>query len=516
MNLVSVNRVLWVTICLALIISLVLLVILLIMISRRIRLENTRKKEKEKLEQSYTQLEERYRELLTSQTEFNKKYEELRQSEERNKKLAYCDSLTGIPNRTAFTEQLNHVMATLRQEENVGIMYIDLDRFKTINDSLGHSYGDELLIDVADRLSQTVDHNDYLARFGGDEFVILTQNIQDIGEYEEKVKKVQKVFSYPFVLAMKEFFITTSIGITFSPKDGKTTQALMKNVDVAMYAAKEKGKNFYCFYEETMNQNLLEQIQLQSELKKALENKEFELYYQAQIDLHTETVVGFEALIRWHHPERGLLKPEEFLSVAEKTGLIIPIGNWVLRQACIQLKEWQQIGNHNLVMAVNLSTRQFIDEKLIEVLKEIIKETDINPSQLEMEITEETLLNNIDYAIKLTELLKEMGIQISLDNFGTGYSFMNYLKVIPIDHLKIDQSFLNSLEEDKKEREIVSAIIRMAQVLKLTVVAEGVERSSQESFLKKNYCDRAQGFYYSEPITKENAIELIGMTNNYK
>lgn len=467
------------------------------------------KLEKKKLEDDYNQLQERYQDLKQQNKNLDMMYQELREKEERNKKLAFVDYLTGLPNRTAFSEYLDYTMNNLKLGHLASVMYIDLDNFKEVNDILGHSYGDELLIDVAERLKQIIDKNDYLARFGGDEFIILTENVINMWEYEEKIKKVQKVFSYPFVLALKEYFVTISIGVARAPQDGQTAQHILKSVDVALYAAKESGKNIYCFYDESMNEKLLNKIETQSQLHTAIDNKEFIILYQAQIDLESDKVIGFEALLRWKHPTKGLMEPKEFIALAEETGLIIPIGKWVLYEACHQLKEWQNAGYTGITIAVNLSARQFKDVSLVETVKAVIEETGITTADLELEITETIALDDITYSIDIIQQLKDMGIKISLDDFGTGYSSMNYLKHLPVTNLKIDKSFMDTVMEDNNDKAIVSAIITLAKTLDLEVIAEGVENDEQVLFLKEANCDKVQGFLYSKPVTKEEATILL-------
>lgn len=486
-----------------------ILVLLLINMQKRVVAEKEATAAKKKLEANYVELEQAYEKVKETQKQLSQKYEELKRSEERNKKLAYTDYLTDLPNRVAFSEKLEHIMTTIRKEEIVAVMYIDLDNFKNINDVLGHSYGDELLIDVTDRIRQVMDENDYLSRFGGDEFVILTQNIENVDEYEEKIRKVQKVFSYPYILALREFFVTTSIGVAFVPKDGNTTQTIMKNVDAAMYMAKSLGKNTYCYYDEAINNRLLEKMELQSELRNALNENQFVVYYQAQMDLEQDKIVGFEALIRWAHPERGIISPAGFVEVAEETGLIVPIGKWVLLEACRQLKKWNDEGFTDINVAVNLSARQFKDADLIQNVEEAIAETNINPQHLEFEITESIALEDIEYSISVIRKLKDMGLKFSLDDFGTGYSSMNYLKHLPVNNLKIDKSFLDTVMENRNDQTIVSTIIRLAQTLDLVVIAEGVENDDQAVFLKNAHCDKAQGYLYSKPIPKEDASTLL-------
>jgi diguanylate cyclase (GGDEF) domain len=487
----------------------IILFILLINIRKRTAAESATKAAKLQLENNYIELEAAYEEVTATQTALEEKYEELKRSEEKVKRLAFCDYLTDLPNRTAFTEKLTENLKTIGKEESIALMYVDLDNFKMINDTLGHSYGDELLIDVTDRLKQVVDENDFLARFGGDEFIILSQNIEDIGTYDEKIKKVQKVFSYPFVLAMKEFFITISIGICLAPKDGKTTQTLIKNVDAAMYAAKGLGKNTHSYYDESIHQKLMEKIEIQSELRNAIEKGEFVVYYQAQIDLHSNKIVGFEALIRWNHPTKGMIPPLSFIGIAEETGLIVPIGRWVLMEACKMLRNCELQGHNDVTMAVNLSARQFKDVELVQMVKDTIEATGIDPEHLELEITESIALDDLNYSVDTIQKLSAMGIKFSLDDFGTGYSSMNYLKRLPVSNLKIDKSFLDTVIDDTNDQKIVTTIINLAQALNLDVIAEGVESNEQEQFLKGVNCNRAQGYLYSRPIPMNETEELF-------
>lgn len=493
---------------LCILILIVTIPLLIANIIKRRKAEKQTKEVESRLKESYAQMEDAFNKVSITQSELETKYKELKSSEAKNRKLAYFDYQTELPNRRAFTNMLESTLFTLSTEETIAIMYIDLDDFKNINDSLGHSYGDELIIDVSHRLLEVTDENDFLARFGGDEFIILTQNLYE-GDYDAKIKRIQKVFSYPFVLALKEFFITVSIGVIYAPKNGKTTQNLIKNVDAAMYAAKEAGKNTYCYYDEKINERLLEKIELQSELRRALENNEFIVYYQALINLETDKIVGFEALIRWMHPTRGLISPGEFIPIAEETGLIIPIGRWVLLEACKQLKEWEDMGYSDLSMSINLSARQFKDTDIIQMVHEIVEETKVNPKHLELEITETIALNNLDYSVETIMKLKEIGIQFSLDDFGTGYSSMSYLKVLPVKNLKIDKSFLDTALDNTRDQKIISTIINLAQILKLDVIAEGVEYLDQAIFLKDVYCNKAQGYLYSKPIPKDEARAFI-------
>lgn len=488
---------------------LLLFVLLYVRLRKLKQIQDQSGKENRKLWENYRELETEYEAAINALNELTLKYEEVNRNRDNMKKLAYTDYLTELPNRTAFTEMLDNIMLTLRSEEIIGIMDIDLDNFKNINDTLGHSYGDELLIDVTYRLKQVMDENDYLARFGGDEFIVLTQNLQDMASYEDKIKKIRNVFSYPFTLTTKEYFVTVSIGVAFAPKDGKTSQTLIKNVDSAMYVAKANGKNTYAYFDHTFNQKLTEKIETQSELRKAIEREEFILFYQAQMNLETKKVVGFEALIRWNHPTKGIVNPDEFIHLAEETGLIVPIGKWVLKTACMQLRQWMDEGYSDITMAVNLSARQFKDGDFVKEITDIIEETKIDPKRLELEITETIALDDLEYTIETIKELKKIGVNFSLDDFGTGYSSMNYLKRLPVSNLKIDKSFLDTVMEDQSDQKIIQTIITLARNLDLNVIAEGVERSDQEQFLQDSNCDKAQGFLYSKPVPKDKAERFL-------
>ena len=479
-----------------------------------VRKEKKTQKEKEQIEQSYKELQEAYHQLQTANEQLDEKYEELKVSEEHNKKLAYLDYLTVLPNRTAFTEYLEYELSVLKKGHILSIMYLDIDNFKDINDTLGNSYGDELLLDCAERLKSALDKNDYLARFGGDQFVILSKNIINIWEYEEKIKRIQETFAKPFILSLKEYFITVSIGVTIAPKDGNNAQTLLKNADAALNNAKGFGRNNICYYEESLNEQIITKMETQSELHTAIAKDEFELYYQAQVDLDSDSIVGFEALVRWNHPTKGLLMPDEFIELAEETGVIAEIGHWVLLEACNQLKQWQDVGYSDITIAVNLSARQFKDTELVETVEDVIRETGINPEDLELEITESIALDDIAYSIDTIQRLKEIGIKFSLDDFGTGYSSMNYLKHLPVSNLKLDKNFMASIVENSSDKAIVTAIITLAKSLDLDVIAEGIENNEQVSFLKDAQINKVQGYLYSVPVSKKDADALLEAKGN--
>lgn len=496
------------------VILIALIITLFVRMKHHKRLKRKYQFEYDKFRDHCQSLEEQNKQLSDEKIQIEEQLVKLKKNQEHIKNLAYYDYLTQLPNRISFNEILENVLCTLRQEEIIAVMDIDLDDFKVINDTLGHSYGDELLIDVTHRLKQVITEDDYLARIGGDEFIILTQNIMNFENYKEKIERIRKVFSYPFILSTQEFFITVSIGVVVVPENGKSTQALIKNVDTAMYAAKAKGKDNVSFFDESMNANLMKKIELQSKLRKAIDRKEFVAYYQPQIQLKDNRLVGFEALIRWIHEDGTITSPADFIPIAEETGLIVPIGQYILIEACKELKYWNEKGYTTLTMAVNLSPRQFRDRDFVQMLQDIIDEVGVNPKNLELEITETLALEDIEFTIHTIERLQQIGVRFSLDDFGTGYSSMRYLKDLPIDILKIDKSFLDALMENESEQRIVQTIITMAQILNLEVIAEGVEKEEQADYLKSANCNKAQGYLYSCPVPANEAYELIKQYNS--
>ncbi len=467
------------------------------------------KQEKKQLEQEIKNLRADLEEEKKKSQSVKEWCEELKKSEEKNRKLAMTDHITGLPNRKAFKEIMDGVLKTLRKEETIAVMYVDIDNFKKINETLGRSYGDELLIDAADRIKQVTDENDFFACFGGDEFLILTQNINDIGEYEEKVKKIRNVFSYPFVLATKEIFVSVSIGIVFAPRDGKTTQTILRNLDYALFQAKNSGKNSYSYYDEAINKELMGQIELQAQIRSAIESEEFEIYYQPQVNLENGNLNSFEAMLRWKHPTKGILLSSEFIETAEASGLIVTIGRWAMEHICYQLKKWETKGLGQIKIFIRLSGREFRDETLFDYIEETLEKTKVNVSQLIIGITEDIALENIEDTIKVIEKLKNIGIDCVLDKFGTGYSSINYLKQIPVTSLIIDESFLSKLLEGEQEKDMVKAIILLSKACGLSIAAKGVESVEQEIFLKEAGCNIVQGFLYGEPMKLSDTENLI-------
>ena len=492
----------------------VLFLLLFVNIRRRTRAEKAAIAVNQKLKESNKELEKALSEVTATKDVLHSKYEELKKSKEIVKRMAYSDYLTSLPNRLAFVELLDGVMATLRQNEIVGILDIDIDNFKDINDTLGHSYGDEMLIDVMHRLEEFIKENDYLSRIGGDEFAILIQNLTDLSELEERILKVQQIFETPFRVATKEFFITVSIGVAIAPKDGKTTQSLVKNVNSAMYAAKERGKNNFCYYDDSINMKMMQKLEMQSELRKAIEEDQFVVYYQPQINLGNDRVVGFEALARWQHPGKGIIAPVDFIPLTEDNGMIVAIGKKMLYESCIQLRNLQESGFHDIVIAVNLSARQFKDKDFLPMVYEILEETKADARGLEFEITESVALDDLEFTIATISKLKEIGITFALDDFGTGYSSLNYLKRLPVNNLKIDKSFLDTILENNSDQKIVHTMIDLAKHLNIDVIAEGVELPEQEKFLKEINCGKAQGYYYGKPVPKETAFEVLKRLNS--
>jgi diguanylate cyclase (GGDEF)-like protein len=423
---------------------------------------------------------------------------------------AHYDLLTNLPNRTTFHDRLTVALAQAgRNRKMLAVLFVDLDRFKTIVDTLGHTMGDQLLRSVAERLGEHLEAGDTLARLGGDEFVILLPHINRTDRAVRVAQRILEAIKPPFHFGNQELHVTMSIGITLYPYDGEDVDTLLKNADTALYRAKEQGRNNYQLYTPAMNARAFERLALENSLRKALERNEFSLYYQPQIDMRSGVIVGVEALLRWQHPDLGIVYPSEFISIAEETGLIMKLGEWVTHTACAQNQAWQKAGLPAMTMAVNLSSRQFQQQDLVENVAKTLKETGLAPRWLEMEITEGIAMQNADYTNVLLRGLKEMGIRVALDDFGPGYSSLSYLKKFPIDTLKIDQSFVRDLNTDPNDAAIANAVIVLAHSLKLKVVAEGVETVEQETFLRGHQCDAYQGFLFSAPLPADSFEMLV-------
>lgn len=396
-----------------------------------------------------------------------------------------------------------------RNQGKIGIFFLDLDNFKRVNDTFGHDVGDQLLIVVAKRLHTVLRDCDTICRLGGDEFVILTENVTTRNDAALIACKILEILAQPIVLKGREVYASTSIGISMFPEDGANPDTLLKNADAAMYQAKESGRNTYCFYSAEMNSKALEQMMLANDLRKALDKNEFYLEYQPQIDLKEGRINGTEALLRWQHSDLGLILPDQFIPMAEETGLILLIGQWVIEKACQQTREIQQRCNIKLRVAVNLSAKQFQDPDLLSFIKTTLDNTGLDPEDLELEITESILMENVEEAQHILHKLQAMGVTLAIDDFGTGYSSLSYLRNFPIDRLKIDKSFIHRISTHPDDAAITEAIIVMGHIIGIKIVAEGVEQKDEMTFLQANNCDEAQGFYFSKPIDHETLIKQI-------
>ncbi|ARJ64334.1 histidine kinase [Magnetospirillum sp. ME-1] len=440
---------------------------------------------------------------------------ERKKTEERIKNLAYFDVLTGLPNRRLFTDRLQIAIANAhRHGHQLAIMFLDLDLFKRINDSLGHGVGDQVLVETAARISHCVREGDTVARLGGDEFTVL---LPELDHLEDAAKLAERVIAHvkqPFIVDEHELYVTTSIGIAVYPEDGATVEVLIKNADTAMYRAKDLGRNSYQLYTAAMNARSFERLTMESALRHALVRDEFRLVYQVKVDSEDGRMSGVEALVRWHHPEMGLVSPVDFIPLAEAMGVISDIGEWVLRTACRQCKHWMDLGLPPVRIAVNVSAQQFVETDVPEVVARALAETGLPPQYLELELTETVLMQRVDEVVSVLKSLRAMGVRISIDDFGTGYSSLSYLKRMPIDALKVDRSFVNDIFDDNSKvtedgAEIVSTIINLAHNLKLKAIAEGVETPEQAEFLRSKGCDEVQGYLISRPVSGEDLISLF-------
>ncbi|MFA7405838.1 MAG: EAL domain-containing protein, partial [Pelobacteraceae bacterium] len=426
--------------------------------------------------------------------------------------LINYDSLTGLPNRTLLHDRLHIAIAqSSRDKQLVGVLMLDLDRFKDINETLGHRAGDKLLKAVAKRLMVCIRDSDTLARLGGDEFVAILASVHHEDGITTVAKKILSVVSEPFYIDGTEIFSTCSIGIAVYPMDGEDSHALLKHADMALYQAKSVDRNNFQFFSREMNNVVLERMMLENSMRKGLERGEFFLVYQPQVDARTGRIFGMEALVRWQHPDIGLLPPDKFIGLAEENGLIIPLGEWVLRSACHQNKAWQEQGLPPVRVAVNLSARQFGQYRLDEVVAATLLETGLDPEWLELELTESSIMKDAEQSITLLKLFKDMGISLAIDDFGTGYSSLSYLKNLPISRLKIDRSFVQDITTNPDDAAIARIIIDIAHSLNLNVIAEGVETRAQMQFLSFNNCVEMQGYLFSRPVRAE---EFAGLLKN--
>jgi diguanylate cyclase (GGDEF)-like protein len=423
--------------------------------------------------------------------------------------LAYFDSVTSLPNRTYFIKTLNHMFEDMKQQEVLfGVLILDIDRFKHINDTLGHNVGDYILKLLGTRISKILREEDIIARVGGDEYYILINNVKDIDQIIETSKLILEDFKKPYYIRDYELYLTTSIGISVYPEDGLSPSSLIKNADLALYKAKELGGNSYYIYGNEIKSHGLEKMMLINQLRQGIGNNELVLHYQPQINILTGEIEGLEALVRWQHLEQGLLYPDKFIPLAEEVGLVVQLGEWVLREACKQAKHWVDSGQ-DIKMSVNISARQFQRKDFIREVVNTLNEVELNSRNLTLEITETIAISDINHTLKILDRLNSLGIAVAIDDFGTGYSSLNYLNQMSVNELKIDKSFIWDIEKNNKNKMIANTIIILAKQLGLKVIAEGVENEEQLNLLREMKCDTAQGYYFSKPVPKEIIDEII-------
>ncbi|MFS0647533.1 EAL domain-containing protein [Siminovitchia sp. 179-K 8D1 HS] len=416
--------------------------------------------------------------------------------------LAYHDTLTDLPNRRLFMSKLAETIRTLGKQDKLAIFFIDLDRFKYVNDKMGHDAGDYILLEAAQRIKQTLRSTDLIARLGGDEFAVMLPDVNDGEMVQSIAERIQQKLKQPIHVPGEQFNISCSIGISIYPENGKNADDLLKRADTALYTVKENGKNGFALFRDEMEKKSLERIMLENELRKAVKEEQFYLEYQPKLDLSNKEIAGMEALVRWSHPEIGVIPPNKFIPIAEETGLIIPLGEWVLREACRQNKKWQELGYPPLPVSVNVSVRQFEEGDLLGTIEQVLEETRLDPGWLEIEVTE-TVFADLDDAAGILQIIRDYGVKVSVDDFGTGYNSFSYIKQLPIDTVKIDSSFVRDLENSEESKAIIEAILLLAKTLEINVVAEGVESKNHLSFLAKEGCDQGQGYLFSKPVSSD-------------
>ena len=427
---------------------------------------------------------------------------------------ANYDALTGLPNRNLLHDRLRQAVQSQRTPRNIAVVFMDLDHFKFVNDSLGHSVGDKLLKAMGERLRAVLREGDTVGRVGGDEFVLILNDQSNEEVIFRAMQRITAKVAEPLTIDGKELYVTASAGISLYPQDGRDVDTLLKNADAAMYRAKEHGRSNFQFYTSEMNERVNDRLALEHALRRALDRKEFTLHYQQKVDLRSGEIIGAEALVRWLHPEWGLVRPARFIPIAEETGLIVQLGEWVIHETCRQARAWLAAGLKPGIVSLNLSARQFRAEGLVRTVSRILQETALDPASLEMELTESMVMHNVESAIATLQGLKSLGVGLSVDDFGTGYSSLSYLKNLPIDVLKIDRSFVRDIGTGSEAEDgiLAAAIISLAHALHLQVIAEGVETDAQLHFLKRHGCDQVQGFLYGEPVPAGEFAELLERT----
>lgn len=451
----------------------------------------------------------RIRELESIRSSMFQTFERLGEETRALYQSARTDELSGLPNRFQLNERLEWVIDKAKREKTeFAFLFVDIDDFKKVNDTLGHDAGDELLINLSSIMQSELRKYDILARIGGDEFVVIIENYHNHLELTHIIERVLEKIAQDHIVRQQPINVSASIGVSMYPKDGEDAQTLMKNADIAMYEAKKEGKNQLHFFTEELHQKVISQIEIEQQIRKALQNQEFELYYQPKVDTHTKEVIGVESLIRWHHPTKGFISPAEFIPVAEQSGLIIPLGDWIIEQAIKQQIDWATKHKLNLQVSVNVSAIQFSEESFIDKLEKLIHTYDFDTSKLDIEVTESLLMENSDNHLNIFNKLKTLGMSVSLDDFGTGYSSLAYLKAFPIDYLKIDKAFIDDYQSTSGAV-FIETIIHMAHNLNIAVIAEGIEEEGQRAYLEKRGCEFYQGYLFSKPLPSKELIPFL-------
>lgn len=442
--------------------------------------------------------------------QLEKAFSEIKKSNRKLDILAYYDTLSNLPNSAFFKLKVNELIDEKNEEKSrFAIAYIDIDDFKNINNTLGHTLGDKLIKYIASILKYQIKGNDFVARFGGDEFTVLLTDIDDNNKICSKIEKLLNILRQPWTLGNREFYISYSIGIAVYNEHGKDSNELLKNASTAMFEVKNKGKNGYAFYNNNMEIEISKKVNLINEMKHAIENNEFMLYYQPIVDLKDNRLLGFEALIRWYHPNKGFIPPMNFIPLSEEIGYIDQISKWVLESAFRQIKEWKENGIDGLLISINISGKLLINDDIVNYISELLSLYKVDGKSIKLELTETAIMTNLEEAIKVLEKLRSMGLQSSLDDFGTGYSSLTYLKKLPINMVKLDKEFINNIFLNNQDRIVVESVIKLIKDLKLEIVAEGIETEEQLNFLKKSKCDFGQGYYFSKPVPKEECEYII-------